>query len=133
MGAAIPGPAGVIAAPALELCFYVGMRLPPPWFVPVEAPACRAVLEVPAVGAETTDGSTALRFVCDRYAGHPNAHRQVTDNDCGHALEWAGDGSGPTATQEARPHSVAVDGQTVRRRRLTYHLTPISTEEARPQ
>lgn len=73
--------------------------LPPPWFVPAEAPACGAVLDVPA--AATNDGM-ARRFVCDQTAGHltrPEAttmfgewrerHRQVTDNEAGEAFTWA--------------------------------------------
>jgi hypothetical protein len=76
--------------PALVMCFEV-YRLPPPWFVAVEAPACGAVLDVKA---EQTNDGVARRFVCDRPEGHPEKtsktgkHRQVTDNDTGETLEW---------------------------------------------
>jgi hypothetical protein len=89
-----------VPAPALVLCFADGLRLPPPWFVPVEAPACGQVLDVPA---EQTNDDTGRRFVCDRLAGHPehrkgtpyfveaalgDRHRQVTDNDQGTIITW---------------------------------------------
>lgn len=73
------------------------LTLPPPWFVPAEAPACGAVLDVPA---EATNDGLARRFVCDRIAGHEDRddqppgdgpgdrHRQVTDNDEGRCFTW---------------------------------------------
>lgn len=77
---------------------------PPPWWVPAEAPACGAVLDVPA---ERTNDNTARRFVCDRIAGHqdaatappgepePDKHRQVTDNDAGESFAWPVDFTWP--------------------------------------
>lgn len=80
--------------PALTMGIVRGV-LPPPWFVPVEAPACGAVLEVPA---EATNDGLARRFVCDMPAGHEDRdpepgedrdrHRQVTDNTTGETLTW---------------------------------------------
>jgi hypothetical protein len=82
--------------PALALALVHGL-FPPPWFVPIEAPACAAVLEVPP---EATNDGIARRFVCDQQAGHadrpephtgeyPDRHRQVTDNAEGTTLTWA--------------------------------------------
>jgi len=71
-------------APAMELGLML-LRLPPPWFVPIEAPACGAVLDVPA---ERTKDNLARRFVCDKQTGHDDKHRQVTDNELGHTIEW---------------------------------------------
>jgi hypothetical protein len=80
---------------ALESCFHVGFRLPPPWFLPVEAPACGAVLDIPA---EKTNDGVARRFVCDRPRGHTDhhpepgtRHRQVTDNEAGSSFTWPTD------------------------------------------
>jgi hypothetical protein len=76
---------------ALVLCFEV-YRLPPPWFVPVEAPACGVVAYVQA---EWTNDGVARRFVCDRPEGHPektsksDKHRQVTDMETGETMEWS--------------------------------------------
>jgi hypothetical protein len=70
---------------ALEYGLRVGLQLPPPWFVPIEAPACAVDLRVPA--AATNDG-LARRFVCDKIRGHDGRHRQVTDNDAGETFEW---------------------------------------------
>jgi len=79
--------------------------LPPPWYVPAEAPACSAVLDV--AGEKTNDG-VARRFACDRVAGHetaatalpgdpvPGLHRQVTDSDEGTAFTWPVDFEWPT-------------------------------------
>lgn len=81
-----------IPPPALAFVFDDGAggmvldRLPPPWYVPVEAPACGHVLHVAA--EDTTDG-VERRFVCDLPAGHEDRqHRQVTDNEEGHTLTW---------------------------------------------
>jgi hypothetical protein len=80
---------------ALVLCFE-RLLLPPPWFVPVEAPACGAVLDV---RAEQTNDGVARRFVCDRPEGHGEVtakkgkHRQVTDNESGATMEWPTDGN----------------------------------------
>jgi hypothetical protein len=64
---------------------YLG-KLPPPWFLPVEAPACGAELHFAA--EETKDG-VARDFVCDRPVGHDDdRHRQVTDFDTGKELTW---------------------------------------------
>ncbi|MEV6281063.1 hypothetical protein [Nocardia sp. NPDC051832] len=61
-------------------------------FVPIDAPACAAELDVPAAA---TDDNQARHFICDRAAGHHEAdgtiHRQVTDRDVGSAVEWADD------------------------------------------
>jgi hypothetical protein len=74
-----------LPAPALVLCFLLG-QLPPPWYVPVEAPACGAVLDV---AAEATTDGVARRFVCDLPSDHDDdKHRQVTDNTEGEALTW---------------------------------------------
>lgn len=83
-------PAGLVICLAAE-------KFPPPWFLPVEAPACRAVLEVPA---KATNDATARRFVCDQpvdhagrhlpvMGGYDDRHRQVTDNDAGECFTWA--------------------------------------------
>jgi hypothetical protein len=82
---------GVAEGTALVLCFEV-YKLPPPWFVPVEAPACGVVVHVPV---EQTNDGVARRFVCDRPEGHGEVtgkkgkHRQVTDNEAGETMEWA--------------------------------------------
>jgi hypothetical protein len=77
-----------VAPPALELALLVNMGLPPPWFVPIETPACHQALEVTAT--QTNDG-VARRFCCDRPAGHGGRHRQVADNIAGRCLEWGPD------------------------------------------
>lgn len=75
----------VTPRPGLVLGILHGW-FPPPWFVPVEAPACGAELDVPA---EQTNDATARYFVCDKPARHDGKHRQVTDNDAGESFEWA--------------------------------------------
>ena len=93
-----------LPAAGLELCFFVGFRFPPPWFVPIEAPACGTVLRVPA---EVTNDGLERTFVCDRPAGHSEdrppvadrRHRQVTDNTIGTTVEWA-DGAAETGGYE---------------------------------
>lgn len=86
--------AGDLPNPGLVMCFFVDGRLPPPWFVPIEAPACGAVLHVPV---EATNDGAARTFVCDRPAGHheeppeKDGHRQVTDNSGGTVVRWSND------------------------------------------
>lgn len=75
--------------PALVLCFLdpAGVKLPPPWFVPVDEPACTSELCVPA---DRTIDNLARHFVCDKPVfGHDDGkHRQVTDNELGHSFQW---------------------------------------------
>jgi len=62
------------------------ISLPPPWFVPVEAPACNDHLTVPAAG--TADG-VEQHFYCDRLKDHDDdKHRYVYDVNDGTALQW---------------------------------------------
>lgn len=78
-------PDGDLPPPALELAILLG-RVPPPWFVPIEAPACGEEVDVPA--SATNDG-VERRLACDRILGHAEGtHRQVTDNEEGVAMEW---------------------------------------------
>jgi hypothetical protein len=87
---------------ALGLAIVVRGVLPPPWFVPVEAPACGDEVHIPA--EETTDGHARV-FVCDLPAGHRDIrHRQVTDNENGRTITWPvappeGDGSQEAAVE----------------------------------
>lgn len=74
---------GRVPQPALRMCFFVGFRLPPPWFVPVEAPACCATVLIPAEA-----GAPFPALVCDDLAGHEGNHRMVTNNEQGHVIEW---------------------------------------------
>lgn len=69
---------------ALEMCLASG-KLPPPWFLPVEAPPC----------GDWIEGFGGIRLTCDRPAGHTDRlglkkerRRQVVDNDAGHTTEW---------------------------------------------
>lgn len=77
--------------PALVLFIHAWRKgynpLPPPWYVPIDEPACGVELHVPA---EKTNDGIERHFVCDK-AEHDHEdgkHRQVTDNDEGTALEW---------------------------------------------
>lgn len=75
-----------LPTPALDYGLLHGFILPPPWFVPIEAPACGAVLSVPA---EATNDGIARRFVCDKIRGHEDAnHRHVADPEMGYSFEW---------------------------------------------
>jgi hypothetical protein len=87
---------------ALMLATDLG-QVPPPWFVPIEAPACALVLLVfgPANGAVTE----ARR--CDLVAGHAGGeHRQVLDVATGECrcwtvAPWTGMGTGPGEASDA--------------------------------
>lgn len=98
---------------ALTFCFdtassggkiRLDWMLPPPWYVPVEAPPCNVHLHVPA---EDTKDNTARNFYCDKPAGHPapdgtaGSHRMVyrPPNHEGKAFTWpvAPDASTPTS------------------------------------
>lgn len=74
-----------------KLNFTPSMPFPPPWYVPVEAPACNAVLDV---AAGVTNDGIARKFYCDRQAGHPDnelpteKHRAIYDPEEGRALWW---------------------------------------------
>ena len=72
--------------PALIECVRIGL-FPPPWFVPIEAPACGMTIDGLATPL-ASPGDPRPRFTCDRQAGHDGNHRQVTDNDNGRAVEW---------------------------------------------
>ena len=74
-----------LPAVALDYGIRVGL-LPPPWFVPLEAPACGDEIHVPT---EAIAEGAPPRIVCDRIAGHDGPHRMVTDNEAGYTFEWS--------------------------------------------
>lgn len=88
----------VVTPPTMVFAFdYLdaeSFRFPPPWWVPVEAPACGALC------IDTDEDGNERLLVCSRPADHvhlapfnleqlgPDEHRCVIDNEIGHGCKW---------------------------------------------